>query len=143
MKQNTQYIILAFVIFIVIALIAFSFLWKPQPITDAIANKKSLQTKTTGSTDTGDVEISLTPIRTGNQLTIKMAINTHSVDLSQFNLQEIAALEANGKSIKPVSSPQLSGHHSSGDLIFNTNTNKNFKITIQGIPKLNERIFEW
>ena len=147
MKQNTQHIILGLAILVLISSITFTFFWKPKQTENfAILNSASSesQTKTSGGTDTGDVEISLTPIQTSNQLTIKIAANTHSVDLSQFNLQKQTTLEAEGKTYKPISSPSLSGHHSSGNIVFNTNTNlKNFKIIIQGIPKTNQRTFSW
>ncbi|PIN80208.1 hypothetical protein COV11_04450 [Candidatus Woesearchaeota archaeon CG10_big_fil_rev_8_21_14_0_10_30_7] len=99
----------------------------------------------TGSTDSGDVEIELTPKEVKNgKFEITLAVNTHSVDLSQFDLEKITSLEFEGKTLNPVSASKLSGHHSSGKLIFEINEElTDFKIKIKGIPKVEERLFEW
>ena len=105
----------------------------------------AFKTVSTGSTDSGDVLMDLTPKGIENgKFAVDISINTHSVDLSQFNLMQITALEYEGKAIKPESAPKLSGHHSSGALIFDVGKElKNFKITIKGIPTVDERVFEW
>ena len=67
-----------------------------------------------------------------------------SLDLSQFDLAKITTLEYSGKKIYLVSTPTLQGHHSSGTLIFNVGQDATkFKITIVGIPSVQERVFEW
>ena len=72
------------------------------------------------------------------------SVNTHSVDLSQYDLLQITTLEYNGNVIKPRSAPSLSGHHNSGTLVFDTGKElKTFKIIIKDIPDIKERIFEW
>lgn len=98
-----------------------------------------------GSTGAGDVSIELTPLGvSNNQLKIEISTNTHSVSLGQFDLKEITTLEYNGKSIKPVSAPNLGGHHSSGELVFEVREEiDSFIIKIKGIPKVEERVFEW
>lgn len=104
-----------------------------------------LRTINTGTTEQGEVSISLTPkeMKEGI-LTISIAANTHSVDLSVFDLKELTVLEFEGKQIKPSSAPKLSGHHASGELIFNVGKElKNFVVKLKGIPKIEERIFEW
>lgn len=104
-----------------------------------------LSTISTGSTGSGDVAIDLTPIemRDGN-LIVNAALNTHSVDLSQFDLKRIATLEYNGKIMYPIEAPEIEGHHSSGRIIFKIDGElKYFKITIKGIPKIEERMYEW
>jgi len=110
-----------------------------------IAPVAAFKTISTGSLDSGDASVDLTPRGIENgKFAVDISINTHSVDLSQFDLMEITTLEYEGKAIKPVSAPKLSGHHSSGGLIFDTGDEiKNFKITIKGIPAVDERIFEW
>src|SRR3972149_9759945 len=72
-----------------------------------------------GTTEQGDVSIELKPlgVRDG-KLVVNIAANTHSVDLSQFDLKQIARLEYEGKSASPFTAPVLSGHHSSGVLEF-------------------------
>lgn len=82
---------------------------------------KSIDSGTTGS---GDVSVELTPggIK-NNQLTVRISVNTHSVSLEGFDLKEITTLEYGGKLIKPVDAPNLGGHHSDGELIFDVDGN--------------------
>jgi|SRR3989344_5125095 len=99
----------------------------------------------TGTTDSGDVAIELTPDGiTDGKLTLNIAVNTHSVELTQFNLQEITTLEYDGQKVKPSSIPTLSGHHSTGTMQFTVDKEiSSFTITITGIPKVEERIYRW
>ncbi len=112
--------------------------------------EKVFRTVATGSTDDGDVLIEIAPgqIRNG-VLVADVSANTHSVDLSQFDLAKLSTLSYNGKILKPVSVPLLSGHHSSGEMVFDLGvavdgkTVEGFAITIKGIPAVDERVFEW
>ena len=109
------------------------------------APEQNFQTIATGSTQTGDVLIELTLISMPDgKLQFEMAANTHSVDLSQYNMVELTTLEYDGKAIKPVSAPELSGHHTSGNIIFDAGSDlKDFKVIVKGIPNVDERVFEW
>ncbi len=101
-------------------------------------------TITTGTTETGDVEISLTPSWQGQQLVIDVAFNTHSVDLGPFDLSQITMLKYNKKEIKPTEASSLSGHHGSGKIIFQLNAfPKTFTLIIEGIPAVQKRIYNW
>ncbi|MBI5389643.1 hypothetical protein HZB01_04675 [Candidatus Woesearchaeota archaeon] len=99
----------------------------------------------TGNTDDGNVQIDLTPLRFNNgRFEVEIAANTHSVDLAPFDLSKITTLEYNGKTIKPVSSSPLSGHHTTGTLLFETDGEiSNFVITITGIPQEETRTYIW
>jgi len=111
---------------------------------DLIDYPAQFQTVSSGTTDSGDVSIELTPRFNNNKLEADIKANTHSVDLSQFDLSQITALEYNNKIVKPISAPKLESHHPSGALIFQIDKDiKNFKITINGIPKNNQRVFIW
>ena len=114
-------------------------------ISDKISDVALWEMKATGSTEQGDVLIELTPKeKKDNKLIVEVKANTHSVDLSSFNLEEIATLTYDGKSYKPLSAPALSGHHASGELVFEVPAlDKRFTITINGIPSVNERTFVW
>ena len=101
--------------------------------------------KVSGTTSEGDVAIEIQPtfVRDG-VITADMSVNTHSVDLSPFDLKESITLEYNGKKAKPTNVPTLSGHHSGGQLIFNIGeTPKKFSITLKGVPLTQLRRFEW
>lgn len=101
----------------------------------------------TGGLEAGDVAVELTPKGIeDSRLSVVILINTHTVELSPYDLMQITALEYGGKSIRPSSAPKLSGHHGSGTLIFDAGNDfdiNNFRIKINGIPKVDERIFEW
>ena len=97
-----------------------------------------------GTTGEGDVSIELRPIMEKSRLILKASINTHSVDLSPFDLKQITTLELSGKSVNPVSAPKMSGHHITGDIVFNIDEEvDDFVVRIKGIPKVEERVFEW
>ena len=103
------------------------------------------ETKSIGSTESGDVFIELTPLNIKDgKLNIKVDVNTHTVELAEFDLKQLTTLEYNSKFVKPVEVPNLKGHHSSGILVFDLKDNINiFKIKIRGIPIDQERTFEW
>ncbi len=105
----------------------------------------AFETITTGSTDPGDVSLELTPYELSDgQFKVRIAANTHSVDLSQFDFKQITTLNYNGKPIKPLSAPILSGHHANGELIFSVEGEaKTFTLEIKGIPKIETRTFKW
>ena len=112
---------------------------------DNVVNPDKMTTVSTGSTDEGDVAIDLTPSKvTNGRLSVEISVNTHSVDLSPYDLEKITILEYGGKTIYPESAPDLSGHHASGTIIFKVEDDLNeFRIRIRGIPKVEERLFEW
>lgn len=157
--KNKKYAMGAFLVIIVFGLVIISGCSNNNDANNAISNnnnnainsnnKNNLQpdfeTVSTGSTDTGDALVDLTPKGMENgKFVVDASINTHSVDLDQFDLTKITSLEYEGKAIKPLSAPKLSGHHNSGALSFDTGKEiKNFKIIIKGIPAVEERIFEW
>ncbi len=109
------------------------------------ARKDDFRTVSTGSTENGDVLIDLTPKEViNNKLIVNIGVNTHSIDLDQFDLVKITTLEFEGKTFNPVIAPKLSGHHSSGNLEFDVQDRiSKFTIKIKGVPKVEERIFEW
>ncbi len=98
-----------------------------------------------GSMNPGDVLIELTPKYIApKRLVVKFAMNTHSVDLSQFDLKKITTLTYNGKTFKPTDANRLRGHHSFGLIVFDLdNEPENFTITIEGIPSEDKREFTW
>lgn len=123
----------------------FSLTSNPAPVPAAADNPQGFQTISSGSTDPGSAQVDLTPKGVENgQLKVDFVINTHSVELSQYDLTKITALEYGGKKINPASAPKLQGHHGSGTIVFNVGQDLNkFKIIIAGMPNVQERIFEW
>lgn len=109
------------------------------------ATSSKFEAVASGSTNAGDVSIVLTPQEIIDEvLRVDISVNTHSVDLSPFDLTKITGLEYGGKVFAPVSAPSLGGHHSSGTLKFNVDENVDaFIIKIRGIPNVEERVFKW
>lgn len=141
-------------IILVIAAVAFSsasFFNNFFNVPKLIPTSKQYGIITTGTTGKGDVEISLAPSLQGEQLAVTTTFNTHSVDLSQYDLRQLVSLELSiesdnsaGEIIRPLKAFSLSGHHSSGQIIFNMGAlADSFTITITGIPALPERKYTW
>lgn len=111
-------------------------------------DKKTVEDSTSGfetKTSESGVTINLMPKGFNNgKLYVDISVNTHTVNLDDYDLKSLTVLEFEGKSIKPISAPKLSGHHTSGTLIFDTGKElKAFKIKIKGFPDIEERVFEW
>jgi len=113
--------------------------------TEPLVPQVTYSSISTGSTGPGDVLIEITPRGTvQNQLVFDFTANTHSVDLSQFDLREITTLAIGIRELHPVSAPQLSGHHVSGELVFDIEDDpETFILTIVGIPDVQVREFDW
>ncbi len=93
----------------------------------------------------GEVTVDVTSLSQENgQAAFSIALNTHSVDLSQFNLEELITLEYAGKILKPVSAPAVSGHHASGTVLFEMKEKRNnFLVRVRGIPPEPDRKFQF
>ncbi|NOZ81347.1 MAG: hypothetical protein GXP63_06780 [DPANN group archaeon] len=101
--------------------------------------------RTTGTTGQGDVQIDLTSLGFKDGiLKVEVAANTHSVDLSRFDLKELTTLEIDGQESRPTDAPSLGGHHARGMLIFNPQKEADtYRITITGIPQPQIRTYAW
>lgn len=116
----------------------------PQNLQAVQGQDQQYRTITTGTTESGDVEIALTPQWREGKLYINMAVNTHSVDLSQFDLRQITTLKYDNKEIKSAKAPSLSGHHSNSMLVFDVAEQPNtFTVVMRNIPVMSERVFQW
>jgi len=107
--------------------------------------EERFETISIGSTETGDALIELQPKDiVDNIFTVDIGINTHSVDMSSFDLKKIVTLVYGDKMLKPIVSPSMSGHHISGELLFEVEEElESFSIVIEGIPLEEERTFTW
>ena len=68
----------------------------------------------------GEVIVELTPEKfVEGRLFATISVSTHNVDdLHKYDLKEITTLELGDQNIKPVSAPNLRGHHSKDKLVF-------------------------
>jgi hypothetical protein len=106
--------------------------------------KRALETKSTGSMNSGDALVELKPSIDKNHLIVKFRINTHSVSLNRINMKDMVTLEYRDKVLKPVKASRVGGHHASGKIIFNIEEGiDSFTIRIRGIPKVEDRVYEW
>ena len=98
-----------------------------------------------GSISEGDVTVDIQLLsKEDGQMSFSIVFNTHSVDLSQFDLQDLVTLEYGGNVLQPVSVPQLSGHHASGTVLFDVKEKAdNFIVRVRGIPQEMEREFRF
>jgi hypothetical protein len=104
----------------------------------------SFEPKATGSLESGDALVELTPKIDKNQLIVKFKINTHSVRLNSLDMKAITTLEYRDKALKPDKASRVGGHHASGKIIFNVEEDiDSFKIRIKGIPNIEDRVYEW
>ena len=110
-----------------------------------VEQPSQLQSNSEKKSSEGSVTIDITPSEfKDGKMYFDIGVNTHSVTLTDYDLVQLTTLEFEGKSIKPISAPKLTGHHNSGTLVFETGKElKNFKIKVKGIPDIEERVFEW
>lgn len=93
----------------------------------------------------GSVTVELEPTKFENgKLYISAGINTHTVDLDQYDLKKMTTLTYKGKTVYPESIPDLSGHHNSGIFIFQLDKQpEEFVIKITGLSDIQDREFRW
>ncbi len=146
-KRDSNKILIILAVALVLVLTYFIFFNKPTNQGNILSNSQNLvwEIVTTGTTGNGDVEIALTPLSLeNNQLKVQISANTHSIELEQFDLKEKTELLYGDKTLKPATAPKLSGHHSSGILVFDIKDEiDKFIIIIGGIPKIEKRVFSW
>ncbi len=110
---------------------------------------KSSSALATKSNSGGSVDVDVTPtaLNVGEPITFDVAMNTHSVDLSD-DLTKIAILRDDaGKEYKPMAwdGGEAGGHHREGVLKFAALTSKPkyVELVITGLAQVPERVFRW
>ncbi|MBS3146564.1 hypothetical protein J4471_02600 [Candidatus Woesearchaeota archaeon] len=86
----------------------------------------------------GDITLTLKPKDYNNNLlNIEISVNTHSIELSTYDLQDLVNIQYKGNRIKPISAPNLQGHHGSGSLIFNIDEKPaNYNFIVEGFNSI-------
>lgn len=93
-----------------------------------------------------EVAVDLTPRAYSNgRLEMEIRVTTHTVnDLDRYDLKQITLLRAPGIELRPVSAPQLRGHHNRGKLVFElTELPSAFQVEIRGLPGKEAMTFKW
>ncbi|MBI2851346.1 MAG: hypothetical protein HYX80_09995 [Chloroflexi bacterium] len=102
--------------------------------------------------DGGSVTIALTwQGEKGNSLVFNVAMDTHSVDLDQYDLGKLAILrDDNAKEYRPTSwQARPGGHHRTGTLTFplpdslSQGQTKSAEIVIRDVSGIQERVLRW
>lgn len=108
-------------------------------------NVDSMPGITTGGVGSGDMTMDIRPLRyKDGRLEFKYKANTHSVSLGDYDLMELATLEANGKVYRPVQADPMRGHHAGGRIAFEVPERPDqFRIVIREIPQVVERSYDW
>ncbi|PIN77954.1 hypothetical protein COV14_04860 [Candidatus Woesearchaeota archaeon CG10_big_fil_rev_8_21_14_0_10_33_12] len=144
-KENIMMVIIVFVIAVAALMIAIQLFENDQNSYSSESDVQKESEAFATKTSNGEVTIDLTPkgVISGNAV-FSIDLNTHSIDMAQYDLKEITTLIINGQEYKPISAPALSGHHISGELVFAVdNLSESFTIIITGIPDVEEREFVW
>ncbi len=103
----------------------------------------------TKSNEGGSVTIGVTPtaLETGKPIAFDIAMNTHSVDLSDDMTKITILRDDAGKEYKPTAwdGPDGGGHHREGTLTFAALANKPkfVELVIKGLAAVPERVFKW
>lgn len=99
--------------------------------------------------DGGSVTVQVTPIafKMGAPLEFDIAMNTHSVDLSDDMLKAVILRDDGGKEYAPTAwdGPEGGGHHREGKITFaglNTST-KSLTLVVKNIAGVPERVYQW
>jgi len=132
---------------------------KSEPIQDNQDNSQSL-TIDNGSTEDGKVAVTVTLLTEGNsddfeangldldsQYAFYVEMNTHSVDIVGYKMEEISFLRYGTKTLKASSwrsATEGGTHHRNGFLLFSKNSDvKKLELVIKGIAGVAEREFKW
>jgi len=129
---------------------------KSEPVRDSGQNL----TRENGSTEPGEVAVAVTLMTEGNsgdfesnglnlnsQYVFYVEMNTHSVDITGFKMEEISFLTLGPKTLKASRfevATEGGSHHRSGYLFFpKTGNVKNLKLVIKRIADIAVRDFKW
>jgi len=103
----------------------------------------------TKSNEGGAVTVEVTPtaLQVGKPLTFEIAMNTHSVDLSDDMTRIVILRDDAGKEYTPTAweGGEAGGHHRSGTLTFAAPTSKPkyVVLVVKGLAQVPERVFRW
>ena len=120
----------------------------PSSSTSSVQPRNGLLQSSEGGSVTVDVEWS--GIR-GNSLSFRVAMNTHSVNLDQYDLSKLARLRDDAGNEFPATawSSAPGGHHRQGNLTFplpdslSTGKTKYLQLIISDIAGVEERVLKW
>lgn len=115
----------------------------------AVSKKEMRRTSNIGSVEV--VAVYLNPLRKsdGNQQSFELTLDTHSVDLSQYKLEELSTLKVEGGTEIKASGwkkPGGGGHHASGTVTFDVpdlGNAKYIELIVKNVGGVEERVLRW
>lgn len=130
---------------------------QPQnPAPMASAPQKLTQQDTQGAVTVEATLLTLDKLRADGKLAVQVKLDTHAVDLDQYQLEKLATLrDTQGQEIQALGleSPSGSGHHREGVLIFpGTDASgkpvlgpevRTLTLILRGVGGVPERVFRW
>ncbi|MBI4080994.1 MAG: hypothetical protein HY423_00145 [Candidatus Lambdaproteobacteria bacterium] len=111
----------------------------------AFAVAKPAWSKSLERSNKGEVEFVLTPRdAAGGRFRVDIVVTTHSGDLASLDLRTATELRTDGKTLRPVEAPGLSGHHTRGRLEFALErVPERFEIVIRNVRAMGDVTFRW
>ena len=92
----------------------------------------------------GEVTLTVTPRWRDGALVVEVRANTHSVALSDIDLESQVRLRVADTVLAPTEAGTLDGHHATAELIFQLrNRPSQFTIEIAGVPDVTQRTLRW
>jgi hypothetical protein len=120
-----------------------------QPAASTNAGSSSSAAFKTQTVDGGSVSVAVTPqsLKLGAPLEFDIAMNTHSVDLSNDMMKAVVLRDDAGKEYAPTAwdGPAAGGHHRSGKIEFAalTTSTRSIMLIVKNIAGVPERAFKW
>lgn len=121
----------------------------PTVVVPSNTDRPSTSTFETKNNSGGSVDVAVTPqtLDVGQPMAFEIAMNTHSVDLSDDMTQIVTLRDDKGKEYTPTAweGGGPGGHHRSGVIKFAALTSKpkSVELIIKGLAKVSERTFRW
>lgn len=93
----------------------------------------------------GAVTVTASPMATQGSMTVRLAINTHSVDISGFDVLGNTRLVMEDKILVPKNWQEVesSSHHMSGMLVFENPGRVKMELVVKNLAGVGERRIEW
>jgi uncharacterized protein (UPF0333 family) len=108
------------------------------------AERRGDDSQKTQEQSAAGVTVKVSLVGKGDAMTVKVALNTHTVNLDGYKFDEIVVLRAGGQEYPAkVKSQDGSGHHRSAVIEFKDPGTKDFEVVVKDIAGVKERVFKF
>jgi hypothetical protein len=92
----------------------------------------------------GGVTVKISLEGKGDTITVKVALDTHTVGLDKYKFAEIIVLRSGGREYRGrVKSEKGSGHHREADIEFENPKTKEITVVVKDVAGVKERVFKF